>query len=418
LSFDWNWQEGGRLEHQEIIPHLFRTEYRKISSVLCNHFGFDKLGIIEDIASDTFLSALETWPYRGIPENPSAWLYAVAKNKARNYFKHENIFTQKVVPGLKHTFAGADEIDWSDKNSTDSQLQMLFALCNPVISTEAQIGLSLRYLCGFGIAEIADAFLSKEETINKRLVRAREKLRTEKTVFDFPDDDAISTRLDAVLTTLYLFFNEGYYSESNESVVREELCMEAMRLTYLLLENPGTNQPKVNALLALMCFHASRLKARNQEPGVIILYQDQDISLWNMELIVKGVEFLHRASVGSALSKYHIEAGIAYWHTRKEETREKWENILQLYDKLLSFEYTTIAAMNRLFALSKTRGKEVAIREAAELKGEENQYYFSLLAELYRGIDNSKSREYLQNALSKAKTRADQLLIQKKLIHL
>ncbi|MEJ7680086.1 MAG: DUF6596 domain-containing protein [Segetibacter sp.] len=151
---------------------------------------------------------------------------------------------------------------------------MLFALCHPSVSTEAQIGLSLRILCGFGIDEIANAFLTKKETINKRLFRAKEKLRVEKVQIEFPGEAKINERLETVLTTLYLLFNEGYYSESHDTILREDLCLEAMRLTYLLIENEQTNQPDVNALLSLMCFHSSRFKARKNENGEIVLYQE------------------------------------------------------------------------------------------------------------------------------------------------
>ena len=167
---------------QELIPHLFRTEYRKIVSVLGKRFGFDQVEIAEDIASDTFLVAAQTWGLNGLPPNPIAWLYRVAKNKAKNHLQRDSVFENKISPLLKREVAESTvvEIDLSPRNITDSQLQMMFAICHPSISAEAQIGLSLRILCGFGIEEIADAFISNRETINKRLVRARGKLREEK----------------------------------------------------------------------------------------------------------------------------------------------------------------------------------------------------------------------------------------------
>jgi RNA polymerase sigma-70 factor (ECF subfamily) len=177
-------------------------------------------------------------------------------------------------------------------------------------------------------------------------------LRNEKVPIEFPNENEIAGRLTTVLTTLYLLFNEGYYSESGDTVLREDLCLEAMRLTYLLIENEPTNQPEVNALLSLMCFHTSRFKARKNEKGEMILYEDQDETLWNQELITKGVYFLDRASHGKKISKYHIEASIAYWHTNKANTIEKWENILTLYNQLLILEYSPIAALNRTFALA------------------------------------------------------------------
>ncbi len=408
------------MEQQELIPHLFRMEFRKITAVLCKFLGIEHIEIAEDIASDTFLLAFETWSYKGLPANPTAWLYSVAKNKARNYVHRSHIFSEKIVDQIKHSSPETEEIeiDLSDKNISDSQLQMLFAICHPSISTEAQIGLSLRILCGFGIEEIANAFLTHKETINKRLFRAREKLRLEKVKIEFPGEAEINKRLETVLTTLYLLFNEGYYSESRDSVLREDLCLEAMRLTYLLIEKEQTNQPNVNALFSLMCFHSSRFIARKNENGEIVLYQDQDETLWNYELITKGAYFLRRASQGNKISKYHLEASIAYWHTIKADTKEKWENILQLYNRLLQIEYSPIAALNRTYALSKANGKQVAISEAEKLNLTNNHFYFTLLGELYTSIDNKKAKQNFQKAFSLAKTVTDKQTIQKKIENL
>jgi RNA polymerase sigma-70 factor (ECF subfamily) len=402
------------MEQQELIPHLFRTEYRKIVSVLCKTFGLDEIETAEDIASDTFAIAAQTWPLNGIPENPVAWLYTVAKNKAKTYLNRNQLFAKKIASELKRSSTATNEIeiDLSEQNSSDSQLQMMFAICQPSISTEAQIGLSLRILCGFGIDEIASAFLTNKETINKRLFRAKEKLRNEKVRVEFPSETEIDSRLDTVLATLYLLFNEGYYSESRDEVVREELCFEAMRLAQLLVENERTNLPKVNALLALMCFHASRFEARKNQNGEIILYEDQDETMWNQELISRGAYFLRQSSQGKQISKYHLEAGIAYWHTQKADTSEKWENILQLYNLLLQVEYSPVAALNRTYALSKARGKQEAIIEAEKLNLSSNHYYFTLLGELYKGIDNDKAKNNFEKALSLAKTSADKKAIQ------
>ena len=405
------------MQQQELIPHLFRTEFRKITAVLCKHFGIEHIETAEDIASETFLRAIETWTYKGLPVNPTAWLYTVAKNKAKNYCQRNKIFSEKIAVELKKSSPETEEpeINLSEENITDSQLQMLFSICHPSISTEAQIGLALRILCGFGINEIANAFLTNIETINKRLFRAREKLRLEKVKIEFPSKAEINDRLETVLTTLYLLFNEGYYSETDNTILREELCEEAMRLTYMLIENEQTNLLKVNALYSLMCFHSSRFAARKNEKGEIILYHDQDETLWNQELIIKGIYFLHEAAKGNEISKYHIEASIGYWHTIKSDTKEKWDNILQLYNQLLILEYSPIAALNRTYALSKVKGKEVAIKEAEKLNLSSNHFYFTLLGELYTGIDNKKSIQNLQMAFSLAHTQADKLTIKKKI---
>jgi RNA polymerase sigma factor (sigma-70 family) len=402
------------MNQPELIPHLFRTEFRKITAVLCKHFGIAHIDVAEDLASETFLSALESWPYKGLPKNPTGWLYAVAKRKAINYFKRQEVFAA-IASSQKNDFEGDcnADLDLSEQNIMDSQLQMLFALCHPVISTEAQIGLSLRILCGFGIDEIANAFLTNKETINKRLFRARERLSVEKCPIEFPGLSEIDKRLETVLTTLYLLFSEGYYSESQDAVLRQDLCWEAMRLTGLLIDNPQTNKPSVNALLSLMCFHASRFEARKNAMGEMILYQDQDETLWDKELISKGAYFLHQATRGNTLSKYHLEASIAYWHTQKTDTKEKWETILQLYNHLLRLEYSPMAALNRTFALAKANGHTEAIREAEKLSLTDSYFYFTLLGELYKSSDKEKARLNFQKALALAKTQTDKQTIRK-----
>ena len=405
------------MPEQELIPHLFRTEYRKIVSVLCRRFGFDQIEIAEDIAGDTFLTASETWGLKGIPPNPAAWLYKVAKNKAKNYLQRNSTFENKIIPALQENSQDfiEQEIDLSPQNINDSQLQMMFAICHPSISPEAQIGLSLRILCGFGIEEIADAFLTNKETINKRLFRAKEKLRKEKVIIELPGPSEIEDRLEIVLKTIYLLFNEGYYSVSQNKTLRKDLCLDAMRLCNMLVENKYTNKPQVNALLSLMCFHASRFNARFNENGEMILYEDQDTALWDSDLISKGVYFLNCSADGNRISKYHLEAAIAYWHTQKSDTKEKWENILQLYNQLLQVEYSPIAALNRTYALSKANGKEEAIIEAEKLKLTEYHFYFALLGELYTDIDDEKAKQNFQKAISLAKTSTERQAVQKKI---
>ena len=395
-------------------------EYRKIVSVLSKRFGFDQIEIAEDIASETFLTAAQSWPINGLPENPVAWLYLVAKNKSKNYLQRNSVFELKIRPELKKEFTNAYEleIDLSPQNISDSQLQMMFAICHPSISSEAQIALSLRILCGFGIEEIADAFLSNKETINKRLLRAREKLREEKICIDMPEPSRIESRLDTVLTTIYLLFNEGYYSMSEDSTLRKDLCLEAMRLCTMLVENKITNKPAANALLSLMCFHASRFETRLNKNGELVLYEDQDEHQWNPELISKGGFYLHTAASGTTISKFHLEAAIAYWNTQKQDTKEKWEAVLHLYNQLLTMEYSPIAALNRTFVISKVMGKQAAIAEAEQLNLAGNPFYYSLLGELYTGLDNEKAGQNLQKALSLVKNDPGKQVIRKKLAKL
>jgi RNA polymerase sigma factor (sigma-70 family) len=405
------------LNEAALIPQLFKTEYRKIISVLCKLFGIVHIEIAEDITNDTFLLAAETWGLKGIPENPTAWLYTVAKNKTKDYLKRHRTFSEKIVPDFKlHQNQSEEfEVDLSHKNITDSQLQMIFAICNPIIPAEAQIGLALRILCGFGIEEIAEAFLTNKETINKRLFRAKEKLRTENINIELPSESDVTTRLETVLTTLYLLFNEGYHSTTQKTHLRKELCLEAMRLNYFLIENETTNKPIVNALMALMCFHASRFEARTNQIGEPILYEEQDKNLWNEELIAKGNFYLIQSAKGNELSKYHLEANIAYWHSSKIENPKKWHNILQAYNQLLLIEYSPMTALNRTYALAQVKGKQTAIVEAEKLHLTDNQFYFALLGYLHTDLDNAKAISYFEMAQQKAKTDIDKALLNKKL---
>ena len=408
------------MKQAELIPHLFRTEYTKIVAVLCKVFGIEHIEIAEDIVSDTFLLASESWGLKGLPENPTAWLYTVAKNKTKDYLKRNTLFAQNIAKEIKHTATTSEEIeiDLSVKNISDSQLAMIFVVCHPCNPAEAQIGLALNLLCGFGVDEIVNAFLTNKEVIYKRLQRAKEKLKTEGVRIEQPTLLEINDRLPAVLMTLYLLFNEGYYSANQDISLRKDLCLEAMRLTYLLVESEPTNRPSANALLSLMCFQSSRFDARLNQNGETVLYQHQDTNLWNQELVDKGGYFLSRASQGEDISKYHLEAGIAYWHTIKSDTNEKWENILQLYNQLLLIEYSPMAALNRTYALAKVNGKREAIIEAEKIKLTDNHLYHSLLGELYSDIDNTKAIAHFENALILAKSAADKMHISNRIFAL
>jgi RNA polymerase sigma-70 factor (ECF subfamily) len=405
------------LNDKELIPNLFRTEFSKIVSVISKRFGIEHIEVAEDIVSDTFLLASETWGLKGLPENPKGWLYVVSKNKTKDYLKRNNLFTKKISQQLKNNSDKLVEleIDLSDENISDSQLQMMFAICHPSISSEAQIGLALRILCGFGIDEIADAFLTNKENINKRLFRAKTKLKTGNIKIELPNESEINSRLENVVSTLYLLFNEGYYSSSNNSVIRKDLCFEAMRLTHLLIKNELTNKPFVNALLSLMCFHSSRFDARFSETGEMILYEEQNRDLWNDELINKGNYYLIESAKCNEVSKYHLEASIAYWHCTKLESKNKWENILQLYNQLLQIQYSPMVALNRTYALSKAKSKSVAIKKAEKLELDDNHLYHSLLGDLYKDVDRKKALEHLENSLKLAKTDTDRNIILNKI---
>ncbi len=307
---------------------------------------------------------------------------------------------------------------------------MLFAVCHPSIPVEAQVSMALRVLCGFTIDEIRTGASDHERqrSTNKLYRAKRERLRTEKVKIALPDSKAIGERQDTVLLTLYLLFNEGYYSASPDKILRKDFCLEAMRLVYFLTEQGPTALPRVYALLALMCFQASRFDARLSESGSLVLYEQQDSGLWDTELIRRGNAFFVQAcaaggvsgggsgrSSGGEVSRYHLEAAIAWWHTHSAPDQEKWEQILRLYNQLLMLEYSPMAALNRAYAYSRVYGKERAIPEAEKLNLSGNLFYHSLLGELYAGLDDTSAVRHLTTALELAGTEAERAVLREKL---
>jgi predicted RNA polymerase sigma factor len=405
-------------QERDTLKALFQKEFSKMVAVISRQFGLQHIEIAEDIVSETFLLALEAWAVKGIPPNPTAWLYKAAKRKTLYHFRRNKILDDKIIPELISTQEKSPEIselDFSQQNIKDSQLQMLFAICNPAIASEAQIGLALRILCGFGIDEIVEAFLSNKETINKRLFRAREKLRAEKVKMELPSEFEIDRRLDNVMHIIYLLFNEGYYSKTQNQILRKDLCSDALRLGGMLTEYEKTNRPKTNALLALMCFHASRFNARQTNDDPFVLFEQQNQELWDLALIKKGYYFLNLSAKGDEVSSYHIEAKIACWHCVKEDTKEKWNDILHLYNQLLLVNYSPGVALNRTFALYKANGREAALIEAEKIRLENNHFYFILLGELYKGIDTNKAVFNFRRAHALAQTDTEKQILEAKI---
>lgn len=392
--------------HQLLIPHLFRSEYAKMTAVLCRHFGLQYIEIAEDIASDTFLKASELWPVNGIPDNPVGWLYTVAKNATRDYLRRNQIFEQQISPELRQQLSISEISDqtFTPQIISDSQLSMLFTICLPTIPQPAQICLALQILCGFSVEEIAQAFLSKPETIKKRLFRGRQQLRQ----LDFQaitlQTEDLQSRRDAVMTTIYLLFNEGYFSRTGKQLVREELCGEALRLALLLDEHPATTSSDVKALIALLCYQSSRLEARIDARGEAVLFEDQNREAWNQELIDRGNLYLVTACSGSDYSVYHLQACIAYWHAAPLHPK-KWEHILRLYDQLTELTDSPIAAMNRTYAYAQVHGAEKALKTVQLLSlPTDDAMYQALLGYLYTAEDQNNAVLHYREAIRLSKS--------------
>ncbi len=387
------------------LDHLFRHEAGRLIAVLARLFGFERLEVAEDLVQDTFMQAYETWRLRGLPANPTAWLYQVAKNKAYTYVQRQRTFAKATADlrlGLPEGYTIQAHIEAAFQALTDSQLQMLFAVCHPRIPPDAQVALALKTLCGFSVGEVAAAFLTTPETITKRLYRAKEKIRQERLNLDFPPSAALPARLNGVLRCIYLLFNEGYYSASPDAGVRHDLCREALRLGLLLLDAPVTRQPAVHALLALMCFHASRLNGRTAPDGSLLPWHDQDRSRWEPALIAQGIAYLNAAAEGPDLTTYHLEAMIAYHHTQPD-TPAKWPALLPLFDQLLLLQPSPLVALSRAYALGQVGEVAAAIAAAKQVIELKNSVlYHALLGELYETLDQKLAARHWQQALALA----------------
>jgi RNA polymerase sigma-70 factor (ECF subfamily) len=407
----------------QLVDHLFRHESGKMIAVLSRLLGLQNLEMAQDIVQDTLLQAMNTWRFKTIPDNPSAWLYRVAKNKAIDFLRREKQF-KNISPQYsyllesEYTLSSTVNNLFLENEIQDSQLRMMFACCHPVITEESQIALTLKTLCGLSVNEIAKAFLTTDETIAKRIYRAKEKIKAEKIELDVPQSNELAIRTDSVLKSLYLLFNEGYKSSNPDKLIREDLCEEAMRLCFLLTQHSLTALPRTKALLALMCFQASRLDARLDDKNNIILLKHQDRSKWNRSLISKGFELMEESTEPFEVSAYHLEAAIASQHaTARSFEQTDWKTIYHLYEMLYQLQPNPVVAMNKAIASSYAISKQNALQELQQIKGLENHHvYYASIAEVYFDLDNKEeAKKFFKKALELTSSSFDQQLLMNKI---
>lgn len=318
------------------------------------------MDLAEEVVEDALVKALEIWPFQGIPANPSAWLVQVAKNRAFDAIRREAVLAAK-MPDLARAFPEHAAIEISSQ-LTDDQLSMIFLCCHPSLSRETRIALTLKSVAGFSVAEIARAFLAQGTTIAQRLVRGKRQIQEQHLEFEMPEAAELKGRLDSVLEVLYLLFNEGYTAHEGESLLRRDLCEEAIRLARLVATHPATDAPKSHALLSLLLLQASRLAARVSAEGELFLLRDQDRSLWDRALIAEGLMHLEASATGDELTTYHLQAEIAAHHAvAPTYAGTDWQNITSLYDQLYELEPNPVIALNRAIALSRWKGPEAGI---------------------------------------------------------
>jgi len=357
------------------LDHLFRQESGRLVATVARIFGLHNLSLAEDVVQDAFSRALEIGKIRGVPENPSAWLVAAAKNRAIDYLRRERTartFAPEVDRLLRSewTFSPTVEELFAEGEIKDDLLRMMFTCCHPKLTDDARVGVILNVLCGFSIDEIAAAFVATPSAIQKRIARAKNTLAQSQHLFDVNTSSNFSARLPAVQRSLYLLFNEGYHGASAEFAVRAELCREAMRLASLLLAHPLGATPATYALSALMCFGAARLPARLDSLGNLNALSDQNRAMWNQELISQGLELLSRSASGREATEFHIEAAIASLHATAATIEDTdWHEIVSLYDSLLAIRPSPIVALNRAIAVAHSENAERGLEELRKIQG-------------------------------------------------
>ena len=415
------------LHVSRLTAHLFRHEAARLTSVLTRAFGLERLELVEDVVQESLARALQTWPYYGVPDNPVAWITQTARNLALDVIRREAVFRDKrreVADFIERWSAGgacADPPPSFDDEITDARLRLMFACCHPLIPADAQAALALKTLCGFGPAEIAAAFLATEAAVLKRLTRARQKIRELRVPLEIPAGEGLAPRLDGVLQTLYLLFNEGYKASSGDRLIREDLCHEAIRLADLLAEHPAGDTPRTHALVALMLLSAARLPARVDDGGNLLRLRHQDRSRWDGGMIARGLMHLARSADGDELSEYHLHAGIAACHcTAADDASTDWPRILSLYDRWAAMSDSPVVALNRAVAVANVHGPAAGLEAVAAIRDREalESYHllYAVLAEFESRMDRpAVAAAHLRDALRLTDVRSERAFLSAKL---
>jgi RNA polymerase sigma-70 factor (ECF subfamily) len=409
----------------QLVEHLFRHESAKMVATLTRIFGIEHLTLAEDVVQEALGRALQTWPYRGVPENPSAWIMRASRNLALDVIRREKVFRGKEAEIARLIEAGGSSSQglggFSENEIADDRLRMIFVCCHPVIPPEAQVALTLKTLCAFSVIEISRAFLTTEAAIAKRLTRAKQKIRDAHVPFEIPVGDDLARRLESVLHSLYLLFNEGYKASSGDKLVREELCHEAIRLAELLAQHPAGNQPKTHALLALMLLNAARIPAREDDQGNLLRLEEQNRTCWDQTLIARGMSRLRQSAAGGEISEYHLQAAIAACHaTAPDYPATDWANILSLYDRLMEFDDSPVVALNRAVAVANLHGPQEGLKTIRAIKEPEKlagyHLFYSVIGELEMRLDNREAAaEQFRKAFELAETKAERAFLMRRL---
>jgi RNA polymerase sigma-70 factor (ECF subfamily) len=361
------------------IAEEFRRQSGRVVASLIRFCGdFD---VAEDAVQDAFVVALQRWVVDGIPANPGAWITTTAKRRAVDRIRREGRRADKEA-----LVARIRQMPDDPTGLEDDRLRLIFTCCHPALALDSRVALTLRTVCGLSTAEVAKAFVSPEATVAQRLVRAKRKIQVAGIAYEVPPPERLNARLAAVLAVVYLMFNEGYVASSGETLVRDELCAEALRLGALLSElMPG--EPEVLGLYALMLLSHSRRRARTDGSGGMVLLADQDRRRWEQPKIDRGLALVRQAARVGSVGQYWLQAAIVAEHVRAPSVDDTdWAHVCRLYDSLLDLTRSAVVALNRAIAVSMIEGPEAGLRLLEPVAGELDGYvYFhSSRADLYR----------------------------------
>ncbi len=393
---------------------FFRRQSGRLVSALTRIFGVHNVALAEDVTQDALCRALAVWPFSGVPDDPAAWLMAVAKNRALDILRHDKN-ARRFAPDLgflldsEWTLAPTVVDLFEPRAVTDGELRMMFSCCAPGLPEEAQVALILHILCGFSVAEVAGAILSSEAATEKRISRAKKTLASSGRLFDVHDDAELQKRLPVVQRALYLLFNEGYHGASPESAVRATLCREALHLARMLLDHAPCAVPSTRALIALMCLHAARMPARLDSAGDLVPLREQDRSLWDVALVAEGLASLDASAAGDAVSEYHLEAAIAAVHANaRSADATRWSEVIGFYNLLMTLRPSPVVALSRAIAIGENDGPEAGLAAVRAIEQGERlartPFYEAALGDLERRAGRLEAAEkHLTAALERAR---------------
>lgn len=403
----------------QVLATLFRRQSARMTAALVRMLGVRRIDQAEDIVQETLLAALQAW-HTELPHDPEGWLFAVMRNRVRDALRRERVRTRVLDAGTSPDETEAEAEETSDESA--DLLRMMFSCCHPALTDDGRTALILRLVCGFGTGEVACAFLADRAAMEKRIVRAKRIIVDDGQLFEVSTPEQARERMPAVLTALYLTFDAGYHGSVVPEPMRADLCADAIRLATLLAASPATATAEVDALLALMYLHAARMPARLDPAGALVPFEHQNRSLWDADLIARGMEHLGASARGGELTTYHLEAGIAAVHAMSPSVETTpWGKIADLYDRLYARKPTPVVALGRAIARAQVDGPRRGIDAILAIPGrgrlEDYPFYWAALGDLsLRAGDRGRALGWFQRGARSARNDAERAMFARRVL--